>query len=153
MDMDELTKFLQSQTVVQISPKAGDPWIANVLMSCQRPEQLFFVGSTERLYGQQLLDDSALAFATAWHEAGNHRNRKGVQGVGHARVVTADEEIAQGVNLHNRDYPEFAERITPEWIVQNEHGSRVWVIEPTFIKFWNDELYGPDGSTTFTFTE
>ncbi|MAZ30334.1 hypothetical protein CL655_03560 [bacterium] len=149
--MDELTKFLQTQTVIQISPKAGEPWIANVMMTCETPEQLYFVGSTKRLYGQQLLADETLAFATAWHEVQNHANRKGVQGVGIARPVTSEAEMSEAVALHNRDYPALAEQVTFEVLRENTFGLHVWCITPTFIKFWNDELYGRDGTETFTF--
>jgi uncharacterized protein YhbP (UPF0306 family) len=150
--MKELTEFLQQQTIMQIAPKSSEPWIANVLMVCEEPKQLFFVGSTERRYGQLLLQDGTVAFATAWHDAKNHINRKGVQGLGIARIASSDEEVKLALALHNRDYPEFQAVYNPEWINENPHNVRVWVIEPTYIKFWNDELYGRDGTETFTFT-
>ena len=148
--MDELTKFLQNQKILQIAPHAGDPWIANVFMGCESPEKIYFIGSKNTLYGKKLLEDPRLAFATAWHAEGNHLDRKGIQGVGEALLTNDDDDIATGVRLHNQNYPEFAERITIDWIHTNEKGSGVWVIKSSFIKFWNDE-YGVDESREFSF--
>ena len=120
-------------------------------MGCQATEKLFFIDSKNTHYGKLLIEDPALAFATAWHEEGNHINRKGIQGVGSATLTTDASEIETGVSLHNVKYPEFADHITPDWVQNNEKGSGVWVIRPTFIKFWNDELYGLDGSKEFNF--
>lgn len=150
--MDELTTFLRQQTVMQIAPKAPEPWIANVLMACEEPAKLFFVGSSDRLYGKLLRQYHQLAFATAWHQADDRTNRKGIQGVGTARMATADDEITLGVALHNRDYPEFTTYITKSAVCDERNSTCVWVIEPQFIKFWNDELYGPEGSEFFRFS-
>jgi uncharacterized protein YhbP (UPF0306 family) len=149
--MDELTQFLRKQTVIQIAPHGGEPWIANVLMACESPEKLIFVGSQKTKYGQMLLANSALAFATAWHASDNHLDRKGVQGVGTATVATDRSDIEQGVRLHNEAYPEFSKRITADWIETNDVESRVWLITPRYIKFWNDELYGENGTKEFSF--
>lgn len=149
--MDELTTFLKSQRILQIAPAAGDPWIANVYMCCETPEKIYFVGSPKTLYGQQLTEDPKLAFATAWCSTESDLDRKGIQGVGEAVFTKNEEDIAEGVRLHNKNYPESAEKITVEWVKTNERGSGVWVITPSFIKFWNDELYGENGSKEFTF--
>lgn len=149
--MDELKVFLQQQKIMQIAPAAGDPWIANVMMSCETPQKLYFVGSTTTLYGQKLLEDPRLAFATAWHAAGNHIDRKGVQGVGNARVASSDEDIKTGVRLHNRDYPEVAPFVTQERVRDDSNNTVLWVITPILIKFWNDALYGEEESREFKF--
>ena len=149
--MESLNKFLQGQKILQISPYAGEPWIANVFMGCKSAHKIYFIGSPKTLYGKQLTSNGRLAFATAWTEDTNHKNRKGIQGVGYATLTDSDSEIATGVSLHNHNYPEFADRITVDWVRTNENGSGVWVIEPEFIKFWNDEQYGLDGTQEFTF--
>lgn len=149
--MEELKTFLQRQKILQIAPAAGDPWIANVLMSCETPQKLYFVGSSKTLYGQKLLEDSRLAFATAWHAAGNHLDRKGIQGVGRAVLTEDPDEIAKGIELHNRDYPEFKDNITVEWVKDKYPKAGVWVITPEYIKFWSDGDYGENESKEFKF--
>ena len=149
--MNELTQFLQQQRVLQIAPHAGDPWIANVYMGCTTPEKIYFIGSPNTQYGKLLQEDTKLAFATALHEDGDYMNRKGIQGVGSAVFADNDNDIAEGVRLHNQNYPEFADRITVDWVHTNERGSGVWVITSSRIKYWSDSDYGPDGSKEFIF--
>jgi len=149
--MDALTDFLNSQKILQIAPAAGDPWIANVYMVAQSPEKLYFIGSKDTHYGTKLRENPALAFASAWCNERDHADRKGIQGVGHAVRTSHNQDIEIAVQLHNRRYPEFADRITVDWINTNERGSGVWVITPSYIKFWNDELYGIDGTEEFWF--
>ena len=149
--MDELSKFLQTQKVIQIAPKSDEPWIANVFMVSENPETIYFIGSQNTRYGKLLSENGTLAFATAWHDESDHVDRKGIQGTGKATFTKSEEDIAKGVDLHNKSYPDFAKRITVDWLNTNESGSGVWVIKPNFIKFWNDELYGQDGSKEFTF--
>src|SRR6056297_2261567 len=149
--MEELTAFLKAQSIMQIAPQSETPWIANLLMVAESPRALYFVGSERTHYGQQLRATGTVAFATAWHASDNHTDRKGVQGVGVAHTATDYDEIAYVVSLHNAAYPEFREQITPDWVSTNTIGIHLWRIEPTFIKFWNDALYGRDGCTTFTF--
>ena len=103
------------------------------------------------MYGQLLLEHGELAFATAWHDEDNHKNRKGIQGVGKAVATTDEYEIALGVQLHNQNYPEFADRISEAYINDTANHTQVWVITPTYIKFWNDELYGEDEAEEFHF--
>lgn len=150
--MEALIEFLRTQSIMQIAPKSDEPWIANLLMVCEEPQRLYFVGSERTHYGTLLKAQSIVAFATAWHAEDDHANRKGVQGIGLSRIVQAPEEIAHAVALHNAAYPEFREQITTAWIGENDTSSRVWAIDVTYIKFWNDALYGRDGTTTFTFT-
>jgi uncharacterized protein YhbP (UPF0306 family) len=153
MGMEELTAFLQQQTILQIAPQGDTPWIANVLMVSQTPETIYFIGSERTHYGQRLAAGMPVAFATAWHASDDHADRKGIQGVGIAEPVHDELKIAEVVGWHNAAYPAFREQITPTWVLQNEFATHVWALRPNFIKFWNDALYGRDGTATFTFTE
>lgn len=149
--MQELTDFIHTQRVLQIAPKAAQPWITNVFMGCEEPTRLYFIGSRHAHYGQQLLASGEAAFATAWYNQTDHTDRKGIQGVGSVQLASAPEDIETGVRLHNKNYPEFAKRITVDWVHTNDKGSGVWIISPQFIKFWSDEHYGEEESREFSF--
>ena len=149
--MDELTTFLRSQKILQIAPHAGDPWIANVYLAADSAEKIYFVGSTARLYGQQLLEDPKLAFATAWSDENNDENRKGIQGVGTCEVIKEMSEIETAIAIYRAKYPKADSVITAEWARNNESGACVWCITPSYIKFWSDSDYGPEGSKEFNF--
>ena len=150
-DTSTLCEFLAAQKVLQIAPAADEPWIANVLYVADGTTCLYFVGNTERMYARQLLADPRLSFATAWVADNDHLNRKGVQGVGTASVLEDVSEIRKAIELHNQKFIDFKDQVTEDEIRFDSSSSCIWCIKPEFIKFWNDEEYGLNGSEKFNF--
>lgn len=152
MNKSELLKFLQSQRALAIATSHNDElWIANVFMGVDNQFNIYFISPEDTKHSQYILSNPTVAFSTVWFNEANHKDRKGIQGKGLCNIALTEEDIARGVKLHNQNYPEFKERITVDWIKNNEYKSRVWVIKPTLIKFWNDELYGDEESEEFIF--
>lgn len=152
MAIADLISFLQSQRVLAIATQAdGELWIANVFMGADNDGRIYFVSNEETKHSTHILENPNVAFSTVWFKEGDHLDRRGVQGVGTCRIATLDKEITEGVRLHNENYPEFVEQITVDWIKRDENKSHVWVIKPTFIKYWDDKLYGQDGTEEFSF--
>lgn len=151
--MEKLLEFLQTQKLLAIATcDNGEPWIANVYYGVDEKFKIYFISPKSTRHSNYILQHSRVAFSIAWFDQTNHKNRKAIQGLGACRLAQNPEEIEVGVRLHNANFPEFAERITVEWINTNEYGSAVWVIEPNYMKFWSDELYGEDESEEFYFS-
>lgn len=150
--MKNLLQFLKSQKLLVLATKDGDGlWVANVYYGIGDDFKIYFVSRENTKHSSHILNDPQIAFSIAWFDNGNHKNRKAVQGLGVCRPANTEEEIVRGVKLHNENFPEFAERITVGWIRDKEVGSDVWTIEPSYMKYWDDELYGNDGTQEFTF--
>lgn len=142
--MEQPLVFLKSQQLVALATHAnGKVWVANVYYGLdEKTGHLFFISSEENRHSQMILQNPEIAFSVAWFDPTDHKNRKAIQGIGVCRLAATEEEIQTGVLLHNQGFPEFRERITVEWIRTNEYQSRVWVLEPTYLKHWDDALYG-----------
>jgi uncharacterized protein YhbP (UPF0306 family) len=152
MDTSALLKFLQSQKALAVAATSNkDLWIANVFMGVNDEMTIYFISPEDTKHSQYILANPKVAFSTAWFNPQNHKDRKGIQGQGVCTLATTSEDVAEGVRLHNQNYPEFKKRITVDWVKTNEYKSRVWIIKPTLIKFWNDELYSSAESKEFTF--
>lgn|SRR3989338_4043655 len=151
--MEKALKFIKSQKLMVIAAhSAQEVWVANVYIGVDEKGTIYFISPEKNKHGLMILKNPQVAFSIAWFDPGNHRNRKAVQGRGICRLAENEKEIATGVQLHNRNFPEFKERITIEWIHSNEWGSKVWVLKPTYIKYWDDELYGDKESEEFLFS-
>lgn len=146
MDKD-LLSFLKAQKLLVLATKDSSPWVSNVYYSINDDGRIYFISNKDTLHGKHLLKDDEVAFSVAWYDPNNHLDRKAAQGKGHCRVAKTDEEIKEGVHLHNVNFPEFKSRITFKWAKMM--GYRVWYIDPTYIKFWNDQLFGIDGSREY----
>lgn len=150
-DKQTVYDFLSSQRVVVIASSDKDVWISNVYYGIDEAFKLYFVSGTDAKHSQQIMKNKNVAFSVVWFDKNNHKNRKAVQGKGICRIAKSDAEVKKGIALHNKLFPEFAKRLTVDYIKNKKNGSEIWVIEPSFIKYWNDELYGDNGTKEFSF--
>lgn len=146
----ELLDFLESQRLLVIASQDEDLWISNVYYGVDEDLKFYFISNEETKHSKQIMKNPEVAFSVVWFNEKNHKDRKAIQGKGICRIATSDEEIKKGVKIHNHLYPAFAERIAVAWVKSNLNKSHVWVIEPNYIKHWDDSLYGEDGTKEFT---
>ena len=151
---NDIYDFLQSQRLLVIASMSWeDIRTTNVFYWISHDYKLYFISSEATKHSQQMLENKQIAFSIAWYNEKNHKDRKAVQWKGVCRVASSEEEIIEWVRLHNLHYPEFAWRIDVDRVKNNEHKTHVWVVEPTYMKFWNDELYWENWTKEFNFSE
>ncbi len=149
--MERVLTFLKSQKLMAIACHDSEViWIANVYFGVDEKGLIYFVSPANNKHSGMILKNPNIAFSVAWFDPTNHANRKAVQGLGICRPAQNEDEIKIGVSLHNLNFPEFKKRITIDWIHTNEWGSKIWVLRPTYIKYWDDELYGDKETEEFT---
>jgi len=152
--MEQVLKFIESQKLMVIaSHDEKEIWVANVYIGTDEKGHIYFISPENNRHSQMILKSPEIAFSIAWFDPTNHKNRKAVQGLGSCRPAENEDEIKTGVKLHNQNFPEFKERITVDWIHNNQWGSRVWVLKPAFLKYWDDELYGDDETREFNLND
>lgn len=149
--MKYLKAFILSQRVMALASHNEDVWITNIYYGTDENLNIFFISPLDTKHSQQILQNPQVAFSLYWHAEKSFAIRAGVQGIGICNLVEDKTEIALGISLHNKNYPEFAERITEEWINTPENKSKVWKITPKKIKYWDDELYGEEKAKEFNF--
>lgn len=139
--------------MVIASQSKKEVWIANVYIGTDEKANIYFVSPMGNKHSRMILKNPNVAFSIAWFDPMNHKNRKAIQGLGTCRLAKNEDEIITGVKLHNQNFPEFKERITVEWIHSNKWNSKVWVLKPTYVKYWDDELYKGRESKEFNFKD
>lgn len=150
-DMKDLFSFIDSQKLCVLATFDKDVWASNVFYGIDPNFTIYFVSSENKKHSMQILKNPKIAFSISWFNKSDHTDRKAVQGQGICEIAKTDEEIKKGIKLHNKRFPEFAKRITYEWIKTNKTKSRIWTIKPFYIKYWDDKLYGQDGTKEFIF--
>ena len=145
----ELFEFLRGQKLMTIASAEGGIWIASVYYGMDDDARIYFVSPMDAKHSKQILQSPDIAFAVAWYDKENPGNRKAVQGLGICKIAESEEEIRKGVRLHNENFPQFKDRLTPEYLFANDKGTKVWIVTPKYIKFWNDELYGDNETEEF----
>lgn len=142
--------FLQSQKLLSIATQErGKPWIATVYFGVDEKGILYFVSQKDAKHSVHITKNSAVAFSVAWCDPKNPNNRKGVQGIGTCTLARGPKQILTALSAIHKKIPEFKKTITLEWVRKNAWGSKIWVIKPSYIKYWDDELYGDEESEEF----
>lgn len=154
LDMDsELLKFLQEQKLVAIATtdENGKPWVANVYYSVDKAGRLFFVTAPETKHGQHISASKDVAFTISWYDKTDLGNRKAVQGLGTCERLNDPIAIGKFLLNHYIYFPSWKEVINEKSMREKIIDSRPYIITPSYMKFWNDELYGEEGTKDFTF--
>jgi len=149
--MEKVLRFLTSQKLMTIASRdEKSVWVANVYIGVDENATIYFISPEDTKHSKMILKNPDVAFSVAWFDPKNHKNRKAVQGLGVCRLAENEDEIATGATLHNQNFTEFKEQITVDWIHDNKWDSRVWILKPIYMKYWDDELYGDDETEEFT---
>jgi uncharacterized protein YhbP (UPF0306 family) len=150
----DLQRFIRSRKLLTIATVDADakPWVCNVYFSTDQDLRFCFVTPPSTNHSQHIEQEPAVAFSTAWYDENDLSNRKAIQGRGNCRLLTSEAEIQAALQPHLDKYPDWASYLTLDALVQNKIKSKLYIIEPRYIKFWNDELYGEEGTKEFTFT-
>lgn len=148
--MKQPLTFLKKQKLLTLATRdTRAVWAANVYFAIDDAATLYFVSPTDTIHSKMILKNPRIAFSVAWFDPRNHKNRKSVQGRGDCRIVKNPLELARGIKLLWKNFPDMRDILTVKWIVTNAWGTKLWAVKPTYIKYWDDALYGDDESKEF----
>lgn len=153
MEKQLLLNFLQSQKLLVISTigDEGKPWIANVYFSCTENFELVFFSSPKTKHSQNIKLNPNVAFSTVWFDQNNLGNRKGVQGAGECTLIEDLEVTEKYLGNHYKFFPSWKDSINIEKMKTNHIESRLYLVKPNYMKFWNDEEFGNEGTKEYKF--
>lgn len=150
--MNKLLQFLKNNKVATIATAdERGPWVANVYYAVGSDNVLYFVSPKDARHSEMILKNDNIAFSISWFDEQNHGNRKGVQGLGRCDIVKNPAEIITAIKALNEVFPDLKDMITVDWIKTNAWQVRVWAIQLTYIKYYDDEIYGEEESEEFNF--
>ncbi len=128
-----------------------DVWVANVYFGVDEKSTIYFISPKDTKHSKMILKNSNVAFSIAWFDPKNHKNRKSIQGLGVCKPTTNPKEIATGIKLLYKKFPDLRDILTVKWILTNAWGSKIWTLKPTYMKYWDDKIYGEDEFEEFKF--
>lgn len=143
---DTLLKFMQSQRLMTLATvdEKNLPFVASVYYSITKDGEILFVSALDSKHIQNIMKKKDIAFNVSWYDSADMANRKGVQGQGSCRQLTNVLEMGKYFSNHFTYFPDWDDYLTIDNVVKGLIHTRPFIIKPTFIKFWNDELYGED---------
>lgn len=152
MNIDQdLAKFIQSQRLMVIATtnENAQPWVCNVYFSSDNDLNFYIISPASNNHSKHIAARPEVAFSVAWYDEHNLGNRKAVQGTGRMELIKGIPENIAALKIHHEKYPQWRDIITWDNIVKKVIESKVYKLTPSYIKFWNDELYGEEGTKEF----
>lgn len=125
-------------------------WVANVYFDADDKATIYFISPKDTKHSRMILKNPKVAFSIAWFNPKNHQDRKSIQGLGDCQVAKNPIEIATGIKLLYKKFPDLRNILTIKWLMTNAWGSKLWVLKPSYLKYWDDQLYGDNESEEFT---
>jgi uncharacterized protein YhbP (UPF0306 family) len=139
----EIIDFMQSQRTLTIATvdSNSNPWCATAYYSCTDLGVIFFDSKPSTQHIKNLANNKNVAFNISWFEVDNQENRKGIQGRGICKQITNPLEMLDLFKNHIKYFPDWKDYLTLENFTKGLIESRPFIITPTYMKFWNDELF------------
>lgn len=148
--MEKVIRFIKSQQLMTLASRdAKDIWIANVYIGVDGKGAIYFISPKDAKHSKMILENPNVAFSVSWFDPKNHKNRKAIQGQGLCRLAKMPTEMITGLKIMYKNFPDLRDMLTVKWIKENAWGTKVWVLKPTYMKYWDDEVYGDDESKEF----
>ena len=153
---DEIVKmildFAETKQVVSVaSVNEKGPWISNFYFVLDLKLRLFFITNKNNLYAKNTFNISQVAYNVFWHEENNLLNRKSIQAVGKVYPLTEIIDQEKVVSLFETKYEEMGNILLYKIRKKGLGEFLVWVIEPEFIKYLDDDRLGSDGAVSINF--
>jgi uncharacterized protein YhbP (UPF0306 family) len=140
-----LLPFLQSQKVLVLATvdKKNNPWVSNVYFSVNKYYEFFFFSATDTQHSNHLISNENVSFAVVWHDSEDEGNRKAIQAKGVCKQIKDPIKLLKLVKNHYKYYPGWKEEgESIDDTVKKLLKTGAYVINPDYIKYWDDEEFG-----------
>jgi len=126
---------------MQIATCSTEPWICTVFYALDDENNIYFIGSPDTEHGKAIATNKIVACAITDTTQKVTDKKKGLQLKGVATMLTDEAAIKHGLDLWNKANPGVDNVINFDSIKKGTIETRVYMIKPTRIKFFNEELY------------
>ena len=142
---DKIAEYVKANGIMTLATvKNNEPWVCTLYYGTDEELNLFVVTDPNSIHGQQIRDGSVVAFNIFDSHQPITKLKKGVQGKGQIKKLTYLAEITKGLWLWHKANTGVEEKITVKDILKKLTDTKVYKIKPTYLKFFNKELYGKE---------
>lgn len=122
----------------------NQPWACTVYYGIDEEMNMYIVTDPGSDHGRHLAKNKNVAFNVFDSRQPITKPKKGVQGRGICEQVRGIVNITRGLLLWHKANPGIEGKITIKDILKKLKDTKVYKIIPTYLKYFNKELYGTD---------
>lgn len=147
-----LLTYLKSQDLLSIATADKEPHIAIVYYGIDDNFTFYIVTPPTTKHGQHIAHNPSVACAVVDTTQGQFKTEKkiGAQIAGEAIEITDDIEMEKALLIWSKGKTDVANKYFKN-IKANSVESRPYLIQPKEIKWFNEELFGEEGTEIFQY--
>ncbi|MBI2617739.1 pyridoxamine 5'-phosphate oxidase family protein [Candidatus Gottesmanbacteria bacterium] len=145
----DILNFLKTQRLLNLATVSKKPYICTVFYAEDASGDLYFISEPKSKHCKNISGNTSVAVAIFDSHQRVADKKKGVQIEGNANEVTEEKEIKHALKLWNTKNPGFENVINYQSMKTGKIKGKIYRISPSRTKFFNEELYGPEGYKIF----
>lgn len=139
----EILKFLKSNGILSLAVASdGTPWVCTLYYGVDNKMNLYVVTDPNNTHGNIMSGNPKVAFNVFDSRQKITEPKKGLQGKGKISMVRGPKDVTAALNLWHKANPGVEERITAKTILDKNSDTKIFKITPTYLKYFNKQLYG-----------
>ena len=148
---EHIRVFLAFHGILSLAVSQDDqPWISTGYYGMDEQMQLYVVTDPQSEHGKIYVANSHVAFAVFDSHQKITEPKYGVQGKGIIELIQDVPGMTMALECWHKANPGVEEHITVAMMQDDANGTKIYKITPTYLKFFNKELYGEEEWGTIT---
>lgn len=142
----QILKFISKRYLLSIATvdEENNPWVCNVYFSQDEDLNIYFISPNDTNHSKHIKNNSKVAFTVNWYDENSLDNRKAIQAIGICKQIGI-KDLKHAIKCMIMKYPDWKDFLTFEKVTKDLIKSKVYKITPSYIKYWDDELFGEEG--------
>lgn len=142
---EHISQFLHQNAIMTLAVSENNqPWVCTLYYGIDDDLNMYIVSDPNNIHGKVIAKNSKIAFNIFDSHQPITQPKTGVQGKGTIQLVKGLKENAKGLKLWHQANPGIEANITVKDLLKKVTDTRVYKITPTYLKFFNKQLYGSD---------
>src|SRR3989344_1903023 len=137
----EITDFIKANGILTLAVSDSEPWVCTLYYGTDEDLNFYLITNPGSMHGKIIGKNEKVAFNIFDSNIKITQQKKGLQGKGICSQVKDIKETAKGLMIWHKANPGIETRITLE-AIKKWKDTKIYEIKPTFLKFFNKELYG-----------
>lgn len=141
----EIFQFLKENGILTLAVVSKDtPWLCTLYYGIDDQMNLYVVTDPNNKHGKIMRQNPKVAFNIFDSRQQVIKPKKGLQGKGLITIIKGPKSVIEALKFWHKANPGVEKRITAENVLDKYSDTKIFKISPTYLKYYNDQLYGKE---------
>lgn len=139
----DIFQFLKSNGILTLAVAGNNnPWVCTLYYGIDEEMNLYVVTDPNNEHGKIMASNSKVAFNIFDSGQKITESKKGLQGRGTVKMINGKSAVARALAIWHKANPGIEGMITVKNILDKRSDTKIYKIIPTYLKYFNQQLYG-----------